>query len=71
MYVAVVSVIVGQALLLGSARVLLYAAAVALAFSLFVVLYEEPALRRQFGHAYDEYRAAVPRCVPRLSPWRG
>jgi protein-S-isoprenylcysteine O-methyltransferase Ste14 len=33
---------------------------------LFVVFYEEPALERQFGDAYERYRARVPRWVPKL-----
>jgi protein-S-isoprenylcysteine O-methyltransferase Ste14 len=33
---------------------------------LFVVLYEEPALRRRFGAAYDDDRGQVPRWLPRL-----
>jgi protein-S-isoprenylcysteine O-methyltransferase Ste14 len=65
-YVAVVAMLVGQGLVLGSRPVLVYAAAVALGFHLFVVLYEEPTLRRQFGADYDAYCRAVPRWVPRL-----
>jgi protein-S-isoprenylcysteine O-methyltransferase Ste14 len=70
MYLAVVSTLVGQALLLGQAALLWYAAAVGLAQAAFVRLYEEPVLRSRFGHQYDEYRAAVPAWIPRLSPWR-
>ena len=64
-YVAVVSLLVGQALLFGSVAVLLYALIVAIAFHLFVVLYEEPTLRRQFGAQYEAYCRAVPRWLPR------
>jgi len=71
MYVAVLSAILGQALLFGSTRVLWYAAAVALAFHLFVTLYEEPTLRGRYGAEYEAYRRAVGRWWPRLSPWRG
>jgi protein-S-isoprenylcysteine O-methyltransferase Ste14 len=42
MYVAVVSVIIGQGLLLGNIRVLEYGAVVWLGFHLFVIGYEEP-----------------------------
>jgi protein-S-isoprenylcysteine O-methyltransferase Ste14 len=65
-YVAVVSLVAGQALLFGSAAVLLYAAALALGFHLFVVLVEEPGLRRRFGPAYEAYCREVPRWLPRL-----
>ena len=69
-YIAVVSLVVGQALLFGSRAVLAYAAFLAVAFHLFVVFYEEPTLRRQFGGEYDEYCRAVPRWLPRRRPPR-
>ena len=71
-YVAVVSLVAGQALLFGSGAVLAYAAFLAIAFHLFVVLYEEPTLRRQFGAEYDAYCREVPRWLPRPRPsrWR-
>jgi protein-S-isoprenylcysteine O-methyltransferase Ste14 len=71
MYVGVVSAILGQALLFGDVRLLAYAAAVWLATFLFVVVYEEPALRRQFGEEYANFRKHVPRWIPRLRPWKG
>ena len=36
---------------------------------LFVMLYEEPTLRRMFGAEYEEYCRTVPRWLPRLRPW--
>jgi protein-S-isoprenylcysteine O-methyltransferase Ste14 len=71
MYVAVASLVLGQALLFGQAALLAYAAAVCLAFHLFVLFYEEPTLARQFPDDYPRYRAAVPRWLPRPHPWRG
>jgi protein-S-isoprenylcysteine O-methyltransferase Ste14 len=71
MYVGVVLTILGQALWLGSVTLLAYAAVVWAAFFVFVLAYEEPALARQFGAEYEAYRAAVPRWLPRLAPWRG
>jgi protein-S-isoprenylcysteine O-methyltransferase Ste14 len=64
-YIAVVSLILGQALVLGSRTVLVYALLVALAFHFFVLLYEEPTLRRQFGADYEAYCLKVPRWLPR------
>jgi protein-S-isoprenylcysteine O-methyltransferase Ste14 len=64
MYLAVVAMILGQALLLGSAAVLAYAAGAFLAFHLFVVLYEEPDLRRRFGEEYVAYTRRVRRWLP-------
>jgi protein-S-isoprenylcysteine O-methyltransferase Ste14 len=70
MYVGVLSVIVGQALVLGSAPLLLYAAFIWPCFFTFVVLYEEPSLERRFGASYAAYRAGVPRWWPRITPWQ-
>jgi protein-S-isoprenylcysteine O-methyltransferase Ste14 len=71
MYVAVVSAVLGQALLLWRPVLLVYAAVLAAVTWSFVRLYEEPTLSRQFGSAYDEYRAAVPAWCPRLRLPRG
>jgi protein-S-isoprenylcysteine O-methyltransferase Ste14 len=65
MYVALVAIVVGQALVLGSTALLIYVAVVALTFHTFVVLYEEPTLRERFGTEYDAYAARVPRWIPR------
>jgi protein-S-isoprenylcysteine O-methyltransferase Ste14 len=70
MYLAVLSTLIGQALLLGQVALLWYAAAVAFAQAAFVHLYEEPLLRSRFGHQYEEYSTAVPAWLPRFSPWR-
>ncbi|MGD0134906.1 MAG: isoprenylcysteine carboxylmethyltransferase family protein [Bryobacteraceae bacterium] len=69
MYVAVVSAILGQGLLLGNSRVLEYGALVWLLFHLFVLLYEEPVLRSSFGPEYRAFCAEVPRWIPRFTPW--
>jgi protein-S-isoprenylcysteine O-methyltransferase Ste14 len=70
MYCGVLMAIVGQALLFGTIGLLLYAAALWLLVHLWVISYEEPRLRATFGAAYDEFRASVPRWIPRLTPWR-
>lgn len=73
MYLGVLAVVVGEALFFESLRLLQYAAALAAGFHLFVVLYEEPALRRQFGESYRRYLETVPRWIPRRpreSSWR-
>ncbi|RYE11043.1 MAG: isoprenylcysteine carboxylmethyltransferase family protein [Hyphomicrobiales bacterium] len=69
MYVAVVSLIWGQALLLGSPATLLWGVAVWLTVHLFILAYEEPTLSRTYGEQYDQYRANVRRWLPRLTPW--
>jgi protein-S-isoprenylcysteine O-methyltransferase Ste14 len=70
MYVAVLAIIIGQALLFGSIVLLPYAALVWLLFHGFVLLYEEPTLRRRYGPSYEAYRANVRRWRPRMRPWR-
>lgn len=64
MYVGVLALIVGQALLLGREILFAWAAAAWVLFHLFVVLDEEPGLRRRFGAAYEEYCERVPRWLP-------
>lgn len=66
MYVGVAWFVVGQAILFGSIPVGIYIACVWLFFHLFVLLQEEPALRRKFGAEYEEYCRRVPRWLPRL-----
>ena len=69
MYVAVVAIILGQGLLFGNVVLLGYGTLGWLVCYLFVVLYEEPTLRASFGPDYERFRAAVPRWIPRMSPW--
>ena len=68
-YLAVVSVILGQGMILGNVNLLAYGVLAWLGTHLFVVAYEEPTLRKPFGPQYDAFCANVPRWVPRLSPW--
>ena len=71
MYVAVVAVILGQALLFGDVRILEYALFAWLVAHLFVLTYEEPTLRKTFGAEYESLCANVRRWIPRATPWRG
>jgi protein-S-isoprenylcysteine O-methyltransferase Ste14 len=64
MYLAVLSIIFGQALLFGSTTLLWYAAVLSLIVHAFVVLYEEPTLRRRYGAEYERYCQAVRRWRP-------
>jgi protein-S-isoprenylcysteine O-methyltransferase Ste14 len=63
MYVGVLSMILGQALYYGSSSVAWYGCAALLFFHLFVLLYEEPTLRRMFGSQYEDYCRRVPRWI--------
>jgi protein-S-isoprenylcysteine O-methyltransferase Ste14 len=66
MYIGVFGVILGEAAMFRSVRLLAYAALFCVPVQLFVVYYEEPTLRRQFGESYDEYRRSVPRWIPKF-----
>jgi protein-S-isoprenylcysteine O-methyltransferase Ste14 len=71
MYVAVVSLILGQGLLFSDRHLMEYGLCVWLVMHLFVVLYEEPTLRRSFPDDYADFTANVPRWIPRFTPWDG
>lgn len=69
MYVAVLAIILGQALLFGSWATLVYAAIAFAAVFLFVRFYEEPTLEETYGDEYREYRGNVRAWIPRVRPW--
>ena len=69
-YIALVAVILGQALLFGDLRLLWYGALLRLFFHVWVVIYEEPTLKETFGTEFESFRTNVPRWIPRLTPWR-
>ena len=71
MYIAVASIIGGQALIFHSNGVLAWLALFMLSVWSFVRAYEEPTLAQQFGDSYAEYRDAVPGWWPRLTPYQG
>ena len=66
MYIGVALAILGEAALFRSIHIAEYSAIMLLIAHVFVVLYEEPTLRRQFGESYEGYRKKVPRWLPRL-----
>jgi protein-S-isoprenylcysteine O-methyltransferase Ste14 len=66
MYVGLLGAVTGFALWYWSASVAIYAACLAMAFHLRVLMYEEPRLRAAFGSDYADYCARVPRWLPRL-----
>jgi protein-S-isoprenylcysteine O-methyltransferase Ste14 len=67
MYIAVVSAIIGQGLVLGNVTLLAYGGLAWLLFHLFVLVYEEPTLRASFGSEYQLFCAEVPRWIPRFT----
>jgi protein-S-isoprenylcysteine O-methyltransferase Ste14 len=70
MYLGLLVVIIGEALLFGQFSLLLYALVVWVVTATFVRWYEEPTLTRTFGAEYEAYRRAVPAWWPRLRGWQ-
>jgi protein-S-isoprenylcysteine O-methyltransferase Ste14 len=70
MYVSIAAAVAGQGLLLGQPKLFVALGVGAVPVVAFVRLYEEPALTRKFGAAFEQYRHNVPRWLPRLTPWR-
>jgi len=68
MYLAAAAAIAGAGIFLRSPAIALLALVFLLVFHLFVLLYEEPALRRGFGESYVRYSGTVNRWMPRLRP---
>jgi len=65
MYVGIVTILCGEALVFGSRTILIYAGCLAAGFHVRVVGFEEPVLKRLFGDSFVRYRQAVPRWIPR------
>ena len=68
---AVTAVLIGEALLLGSPGLAIWAAAFPLVNFAYFLAVEEPGLERRFGEEYRAYRRAVPRWIPRPAPAPG
>jgi protein-S-isoprenylcysteine O-methyltransferase Ste14 len=64
MYVAVVSILLGEAVLLAAPAILVWLAVFLVTAHTFVVVWEEPSLERTFGESYRAYRARVWRWLP-------
>jgi protein-S-isoprenylcysteine O-methyltransferase Ste14 len=70
-YVGLIVISVGEALILGDGRMLVYAAGLWLFFHVWVLAIEEPSLGQSFGDEFATFKANVPRWLPRLTPWAG
>jgi protein-S-isoprenylcysteine O-methyltransferase Ste14 len=66
MYLSVTLIVLGEVLLSHSRALAVYWAIWFLCVNLFVMGYEEPTLRRQFGASYDEYRRQAGRWIPAI-----
>jgi len=65
-YLGVLSIFLGHFLWFGYWALLIYTVFAFIGVHSFVVLYEEPTLKRKFGAAYEEYLQRVPRWIPRF-----
>ena len=66
MYLSVTMIILGEALVAHSVALAVYWAVWFVGANLFVIGYEEPALRQRFGESYDQYTQRVARWIPRF-----
>ena len=69
LYIAGVFVLAGEALLFQSLGIFIYCLVMFGIFN-FHVHMEETLLEDKFGETYERYRKAVPRWIPRLTPYR-
>lgn len=63
MYVGVVLILIGEAIYFHSTSLWIYVAAVFIMFNIFIVLVEEPRLRKDFGESYTSYCQSVRRWI--------
>jgi protein-S-isoprenylcysteine O-methyltransferase Ste14 len=64
MYLGVLLLLLGQSAFFQSVALVQYTVAWFIVVNLFVVLYEEPSLRRRFGDSYERYFRSVHRWLP-------
>jgi protein-S-isoprenylcysteine O-methyltransferase Ste14 len=69
MYLGVATIGIGELLVWPSRGLLIWWMAWFAWVNVFVLVVEEPALRRQFGSSYDRYVRSVGRWIPRLRPF--
>ena len=66
MYLAVSIILIGEHMLTHSWPLFVYWATFFAIVNVFVIAYEEPTLRRQFGESYERYVRDVRRWIPRF-----
>ncbi len=66
MYFSLMLVLLGESLVFKSWRLLGYALVCALLSHIFVLVYEEPQMVKNWGNSYLQYAERVPRWVPRI-----
>jgi protein-S-isoprenylcysteine O-methyltransferase Ste14 len=67
----VILILLGEALIMRSARHAAWGAMFLAINAVYIPVLEEPFLERRFGSDYLRYASHVGRLIPRLRPWRG
>lgn len=65
----VLSILLGEAALLGSLPILIWFLVFLAGNAIYLPRVEERGLARRFGEDYLDYKRHVPRWIPRLKPW--
>jgi len=69
MILGVMTVLLGEALVLWSQNIFIWTAIFLLINTVYFILYEEPDLEKKFGNGYLRYKKHVSRWLPRLTPY--
>jgi len=70
MIMAVLVILLGEALALRSQNILIWAGTFFVVNTIYFILFEEPNLEQRFGNDYQEYKRNVSRWLPRLTPYQ-
>lgn len=69
MILGVIILLIGEAFVLSSYGIAILAAVFFILNTAYFITFEEPQLEQLFGESYRQYRANVPRWIPRVKPW--
>ncbi len=69
MITGVIAILLGEAFVMNSVGLLIWAAVFVTVNAMYFPLVEERGLLKRFGRDYAEYSEHVPRWIPRLRPW--
>ena len=69
MITSILSMLAAEALLLDTFAIAIWLVIFFVANGIYFPLSEEKGLERRFGDDYRQYKANVPRWIPRLTPW--